>query len=299
MLFSILKNKDFIKRVTVIFLLWLLNTPTALFSFTKSIDYGQYGYYLDFLTFRAGDTEKTLVEIFGQFPAQNFKFVKSVEGYCAHYELSIRLLNQDDELIQWTHQIDSVKVSSTNTISNLSQRLTRALFVVPPGQYRAELYLIDLKTHATLTFIMNIVAPDYGYSGLKVSDLQISTLINSTEEKSALVKNNWKIWPNIPRLFGMNSPTLYVYAELYNFSHRLGEHKQGFVATYTITNNRRQEVTSLDLSKEIPGETFVLVAKIPIQELKSGQYRLTLNVKGVASGKVIEKSTYFNIVNPI
>lgn len=299
MLFSIFKNKDFTHRVTVVCLLWLLNTPAMAFSFSESADYGQLGYYFDYFTFRAEDAENTLVEMFGQFPTHSFKFVEFADGYYAHYELSIRLLNQDDQLIQWTHQIDSVKVSSTNTISNLSPRLTRALFVVPPGQYRAELYLIDLKTHATLTFVMNIVAPDYGYSGLKVSDLQLSTLINSTEEKSALVKNNWKIWPNIPRLFGMNSPTLYVYAELYNFSHKSGEHKQGFVATYTITNNKREEVKSLELSKEIPGETFVLVAKIPIQELKSGQYQLTLNVTELGSGQVTEKSTAFNVVNPI
>lgn len=299
MLELILKNINFTQRWTIIFLVWLLNIPTTIFPFSKSTDYSEYGYYFDFLTFRAGDTNNTLLEILTQFPTQNFKFVKFTEGYYAHYEISLRLLNENDTLVEWKHQIDTIKVNISDNISNLNPRVIHASFIVPPGKYQAELYLIDLETHAVLTLVKNIVAPDYGHSGLKLSDMQLSTSINYSEEKSVLVKNNWKILPNIPRLFGLEFNTLYVYVEIYNLNFKIGKLKKEFTATYTISNNKKEKVKSIELSNEIPGEIFVLVAKIPIQELDSGQYQLTLNVRELDSGQVIEKSTYFNIIKSI
>ncbi len=299
MILTLLKKKDFVLKWGLLFLFWLpFNKPTPVFSFTQATDYSKYGFF-DYLTFRAGDSENTLVEIYGQFPTRYFKFVESVDGYIAHYELSTRLLNQENELIEWAHQVDTVRVGCKDEILKLTSQLTRISFVVPPGKYRTELFLIDLETHAPLTFVMDIVAPDYGFSGLKVSDLQLSAYITSTEDRSVLVKNNWSIMPNVSRLFGMGFKTLFIYTELYNLSYELAEANQEFIATFIIRDPKGKAVLSVKLNREIPGETFVLVAKIPVQELKSGEYELTLNVKEVASGQVVEKSTYFNVVNPI
>lgn len=293
MYFPFLKNRNISQRMSVIFLLGFFIVASGLFTLSISSDREVDVYFFECLTFRASQSDKTLLEIFSQISAQKLTFEKSVDGYLARYEFSIGLQNQLDDQIKWTHLIDTVKVKSLSDISDLSPELIRVAFVVPPGEYRAEIYIIDLKTHSNLSFIKNITVPDYGNSGLKLSDLQISTSVTPAVENSVIVKYNWKILPNVARLFGARSNILYVYSELYNLSFRSNEPNEGFIASYSIKNHKGTEVKTLELTHEKPGKSTVLIVKIPIQELESGQYQLILHVTDLENGQKIEKSIYF------
>jgi len=120
-----------------------------------------------------------------------------------------------------------------------------------------------------------------------------------TTKESSFVKNNWQFSPNVSNLFGKELKTLYIYAESYNLTLPSAESFLGLKSVFTIKKSDGEVVKSIE--KESPKfvGTNVLAAQIPISELSAGQYELTLNITDKDTGKSVEKSANFIVVDPV
>lgn len=280
-------------------LLAFISLPTVLFAIPFDYDLDPQSYYFEFLSFKAEEDEKAFLEIFCQIPTQNLQFVGENGEFCASYELSIALVDWNDYLVEGSSYRDTVKAPSFEKVENIDPfQLVRFTFLVESGEYEAQVRFTDLETRGYFSFKKKINVPDYGNSELQISDLQIASSITASDEESILVKNDRKIIPNVPRIFGNELNTLYVYAEIYNLCYSPEELNKKFLVAFTIQNESGFKIKSETLGYKKPGESCALSVGIPIDELEPGQYKLILDVEDLDSAQRAQKSAHFNIVKP-
>ncbi|MFQ5641144.1 MAG: hypothetical protein ACE5IR_24465 [bacterium] len=247
----------------------------------------------EFLTFRPELPAKTYLEVFCQIPTNNLK----VENYIGSFQLSIVVFNSSGVKVEEETLIDSVKVQPHDETSiNSPPKLIRSAFLIESGEYEARIRVTDLKSSKFITFTKKLYVADYSTSALSLSDLQIATSIMPTREKNILVKNNRMIVPNIPRIVGLNSNELYVYAEIYNLQYSTVKQNEAFIATYIIRNKKGDEVKSERFRYQKPGEASFITAGFDVDDLESGQYQLILKVEDLDSTHKIQKSTHFLVI---
>jgi len=155
-----------------------------------------------------------------------------------------------------------------------------------------------MATRAYFRFEKHLMIPDYFCDGLKISDLQLAVAISRTDQESELVKNNLKIIPNVPHIFGTDSRTLYVYSELYNldFSDQLCNSR--FNAIFTIVDKNGHAIKSYNIAHEKPASSCALSYAISLEDLQAGPYRLTLQVEDSTNSRMAFQSTNFTVIKP-
>ncbi|MFQ5605253.1 MAG: hypothetical protein ACE5HS_18465 [bacterium] len=247
----------------------------------------------EFLTFRSAHPEKTFLEVFCQIPTNNLLFVKSM-GY---FELHLIFLNSSGVQVMEETVIVSVQVQNFGeALEYTPAKLIRSAFLIEPGEYQARIRLRDLNSSKFVKFEKTIRVPDYSGTALSLSDLQIATSIMPTREKNILVKNNKIIVPNIPRIVGIESNDVFVYTEIYNLQYSTMKPNKEFIATYSIRNEKGDEVKSEQFRYHKPGEASFITAGLEVDDLESGPYQLILDVEDLDSSHKIQKSTHFLVI---
>lgn len=256
-------------------------------------------YAFEFLTFKADSAGQTFLEVFCQIPTESFQFIKTKDGFKAGYEIAITLLDANYTEAASLEHADSVMVSSYNEIFLPREpHLVRFTFLLNPGGYLAKVKITDPETLAEIRFEKKIVMPDYFESGLKLSSLQLAASISQSARESALVKNNLKIIPNVPRIFGMDFNTLYVYSEIYNLSVSEGMVSSSFNATVAIFDHSGQVVKTVTHTYPKPATQCVLSFGLPIDYLAPGNYKLAITVEDLQNGQTAIESAHFAVVKP-
>lgn len=271
--------------------------PSVLAS-RNSTDIDPNNYYFELLTFKAHEEDKTYLEIYCQLPMQRFNFSKYELNYQADYGIAVTLYNMFGNKIDWAFYHGSVAIENLEDINLLTPEVLKFPFLLEPGEYKVEIHITDLQNLEDVRVVKDIFIPDYQGPDLKLSDLQVSHSISYSAEESLSVKNNWKIMPNASRVFGVENETIYVYAEVYHLG-LANDSNKGISTTFTITNLDGVEVKNIKIGNKTFGDSTFLVAEIPIYGLEPGQYKLSVNVEDLGSGREEDKSVYFHIVKPV
>jgi len=254
-------------------------------------------YFFEFLTFKTSDANQTFLEVFCQIPTENLHFVNADDGVIARYSLSIELMDRTANVADTLSISDSVKVSYDDGDSYIpATHLIRFAFSVVPGDYVARIILADRHTKWGVQFNKDLSIPDYQTPGLHVSDIQVAANITQSSEESVLVKNNKKIVPNPPRVYGMEKKKLFAYTEVYNLSQGKENVANSFLATYRIIDRFGKEVKRIKYKFKKPGHTGAFGVGIPVDELNSGQYRLVMEVQDLDSFESRYKVASFHII---
>lgn len=257
-------------------------------------------YYVDVLAYnRAEHSGKTFVEVFVGFPLQQLKFASSGSSFRARYQLAVSFQNEKREIIQTAMFVDSIDAEALVSNPSLNLQQLRYPFYINPGDYSMECKLTDLNTASGYHFSVNATVPDYNGPALTISDLQLSHSMTRSHEASSLVKNNWKVEPNVLRTFAAEDQHLNIYAEAYNLDFRRDRVNRGFIAAYFIQDENGRDVFSTEQVNQKSGSASVITARLPIRDLESGQYKLILKVRDLDTGERGEKSTNFWISNPL
>lgn len=94
------------------------------------------------------DPDSVRIDVIARVPFDAVQFLKSEEGFEAKFELSIGVLNADEDKV--AGKISSYSVSSgefRQTISPKAFELVKESFVVEPGEYSCEVSVTDMDTH--------------------------------------------------------------------------------------------------------------------------------------------------------
>lgn len=266
-------------------------------SVSSEYDQTQGVFAFECLTFKGPDSS-TLVEVFCQISTDGIQFIKFKDGFFGSYELSITVSDSSNNPVRSASLIDSVKVKTFWEIDRpRAARLIRFPLSVRPGVYQTQIRFKDLETLRETDFEKEIRVPDYRDPNLQLSDLQIAASLKLSDEPNALVKNGWKVIPNVRRLLGPQPKVMFLYAELYNLDYSADKAQGEFVATVTISNDEDAVVKSFTYQSEKPGKTAILTLAVPIAELEPGRYQVSLVVRDPDSGQSNHRFTYFYVVH--
>ncbi|MFQ5637752.1 MAG: hypothetical protein ACE5IR_07115 [bacterium] len=289
--------KPIARKLGMILLLWsILNTPGEGSPLPKKDKLVQHICAFSFLCFRPENNEKTFLEVFCQIPTTSLQLVQSKNHYLGRYQISMALYDLSENQVIGESFIDSIKVKKVDRVR--SPKLVRFSFLIVPGDYQAQMRVVDLETQRYVQINKNIHIPDFSESTLSLSDLQMAASITPSAEYNILVKNKRMIVPNIPRILGSGSNDLTLYSEIYNLHYDSEATNKDFIATYTILNEQGDEVKFEEFRYQKPGKSSFITAGISVAELTSGQYELILQVKDLDSTQIARTSTNFLIIRP-
>ncbi|NOZ61646.1 MAG: GWxTD domain-containing protein [Calditrichaeota bacterium] len=254
-------------------------------------------FYVDQAAFKGDDDGVNgYLEIYISIPAYQFKYQPKGKSFLAAYEISISLFDANEKLAaekkwQGFNQIDSLNQAEGLTTLDI------AAFMVHPATYQAKIHITDLNSQACGDAAIPVTIKAFSGDSLALSDVQFARSIKKTTERNKFVKNKIDVIPNPSRAFGIESPFVYFYGEIYNIP-QMNNKSTKLTRAYYLVDNRGDTVKS-DIKQISPrGSSSVWVGKINILDLISGSYDLHLIVTDAASKMSARQQADFWINNP-
>jgi GWxTD domain-containing protein len=162
-----------------------------------------------------------------------------------------------------------------------------------PARYQVDVTIKDLKSHSqgNANFYVSLIGEDYKKN---ISQIQFVSHVEKSKDKDQFFKNGRKIYPNPSRRYGLLSPNLFFYYELYDLD-KSGENYIDIV--YSIIG----EMDSLKKTYppkriNILGKTLSVVHGIDISRYPSGIYKLRITSTDNSRDLNLESERRFEII---
>jgi len=284
---------DYLKKTAFLFVVLFFIVSSQ----SKTLAMPDLRFYVDLAGFRGSDDgSKTFQEFYISFPTYRLTFTQKANIYFAAYEIDLVVCDTLNHQIinknwQGFSQIDSLKQADQLTT------LEVAGVSLPAGKFILKLRLTDLESKASGKTEQRFEVIDFKSQEIQISEIQFARSIKKSSSQTMFVKNNIEILPNPSRVFGIESPFIYFYCELYNLMNQSSANSQ-YMKEYFVLDSRGDTVKSA--SKEITSKhsTSIWAEKINILDLISGKYFLHLKLTNVATGFYAKKQDEFWVHNP-
>jgi len=261
-------------------------------------------FLLDYANFIANHN-LTFVEFYVQIGYDRLSFTRSGKFYQAVYDIDFYIEDLNGNLLQSRALRDEAEVANYDeTMAPNNSRVVLLNFSLNPGLYRLRAVITDKESGKSYETADKFSVRDFSSANLTVSDLQFSRNIQVDSSANAFVKHNRRIEPNVLRSYGQYAGQLFVYYEIYHLVDPKNPAVRdsavspttpadSFRTVYIIRNNRGEEVKRLWKSSRKPGTSCVHSVLLPIADLKSGHYTLTVRVFDQANGDYAETTGLF------
>lgn len=260
---------------------------------------------VDFASF-AGANGKSFVEFYLQISYLRLSFIRAGKMFRAAYDIDFYIEDEHGNLLQTLSEVDEIiALSYDETTQPDKSRLTLLRTDLHPGNYQWRAVITDHENVQNYTASSKFFVRDFSGQNLAVSDIQFSRNIELDSSNNVFVKNNRRIEPNVPRIYGQLGGQLLVYYEIYNLvaPGKAAQDSAFFQATasdtfqtlYIIRNETGEETRELWKFTRKPGASCVQSVALPITNLKSGLYTLTTRVFDNANHCYAESSSRFAV----
>ena len=266
----------------------------------------------DYATFR-GEAERTRVEVYYGVPLNKLRFSEEEEYYYGSYRTGVFLHDPDWNRIIGDIQDKDMEYSVTD-IDTSSDDLAVDLFEyqVNPGWYHFAIEMTDWYSDNAGTYRDSLIARQYGYDTLQISDVQLALDIQLRDTTGAVSSDNLDITPNPLRFYRINQP-LYIYYEIYNLflsdfpgntdytveynMDYIGEEKYSIVdfVRRLIVNEKQELGISTIFTRSGRDRDESSFLRIDHSLTKPGPYQLTLKVTDNIAHKTVEKSVVLRL----
>ncbi len=283
----------------LLMLLILGTIPISNFCFSQepnNADKPNFSFASDFTQFRYSDSLSYFefsIDIF----RNQLKFVPDEDkGFKGEFFVNASIL-KDDSLFSQKVMKNINHVDSLSEITGANRLFAQNSFALPSGEFKLKLVVFDFndKTQIDST-IIPITIKNYAKNSLALSDIQCATLIKQDTGQSTFNKNGFLIYPNPSRVYGISSPLLYTYSEIYNLVPSTLDSTNKYSVTYKILNNDNQVVKDFTPKiKTKPGTSAVEVNGINVVTLVSGPYNLNIEIKDFETGNITSSNLKFYV----
>ena len=233
----------------------------------------------DYANFRVQDSCVTDLEIYCEFANSDLQFIKSDSEYIAIAEVVAVLYDDKGNYINELSTEQTIHEIYYNLTTNTTnENFIQFNFVLEPGQYRLEMFFTDKNTNITTKINKKITVRTFDSEKLLLSDIQIASLVEPSEERSNFVKNGTKIIPNPSRIFDSNFSHAEFYFEIYNLLFSGTNVITSFTMSYLVKNESNDIIFNFSRNYSKPNEAISINFPIPINALNTGEYRLEIEV---------------------
>jgi len=251
--------------------------------------------HADYACFKGSD--KAYTEIYLSFSQSDLTYSLEDSMYVSHFDHTVKISQQDSVLLTIQRNYKNA-IIHPNDINKNSQFMDVFFLELNPGTYQLVASIHDQVTEKSGEYTQEMTVPAFSKE-LALSHLQLSTKIEKTDRKSNFsTKNNIEIIPNPSRVYGVGSPMLYFYFEIYNLMiDREGNNKYSYHYYISDSEGRRLR----DFPEKIKSNNTNTVAEASgtnIITLSTDTYYLNLEVKDLLTDKNTFTRKKFSIDKP-
>ncbi len=202
------------------------------------------------------------------------------------------LLRQDEKIIYFdkynlmSPELASAKDPKPNFVD--LQRIP-----APNGDYMLELTIVDKNSSDSGFSSKQKISINYPVESVSISDIELLETFTASTADSKLSKSGYDLVPYISDYFPETMESIKFYCEIYNTKLLLGDDQ--FLVRYAIINdNNKQVLNDLSVSKKMnTSEVNVLLGELPLNQVNSGNYTLSIEVRNKSNEVMARKSVFF------
>jgi GWxTD domain-containing protein len=258
-----------------------------------AVSRGNLQFYVDHAGFR-GKEGKTYEEFYLMVQADQLTYKKEADKQLGTFKTTFKLSDGSSNIVserQWMTDVVQKKDSA-----NLKIMAAYDQWQVPqlqPGDYNAEVTVEDANgsNSAHISFPFNV--PSISVDKFTASQIEFVSAIEETPLNKTFLKNNRSIVPSPSRRYGILSPILYTYYELYNIPSEAG---RILWISYSIRNSEKTVKTFPLMGIKRGGNSAVITHGITVSGVPSGVYDLQVQVKDSLTGSEITFSRKFEVI---
>lgn len=216
-------------------------------------------------------------------------FKSTEDGYQANIEITM-LFKQNDSIRKYRKYVlkSPVVKDSTSIKPNF---LDQQRIPIESGIYSFELIIKDLNAINNQFHLNDIVGVDFPDNMISFSGIQILEKYYESKEESILTKNGIDLIPYVSNFFPGNINSIKFYTEIYNTDNVIGK---DFLVKYYIKGNESGEIIPniARFKRMKPGKYLPVLGELNIENLKSGNYQLVIEILN-SENKMLKEVAYF------
>lgn len=275
--------------------------------YTPKIDAPPLNFYYDLADFRGAQEDHSALEVYYGIPQMAGRYFPAQDSTRLILDRQVALLNletgatyraQNDLVFQGAGDLTKQQGAFVPDVAKIE---------VPPGKYRMEVSVKDRLSGRMGTYRQDVEVNNYTRGALRLSSLELAWQVSKGEEGDGFSKRGMRVIPLPTRTF-RKGQNVFVYYEIYNL-----KPDAAGVTRHTLEYTVRTEGGGL-LSKVLPNligkrlEVAVSQEQAGMQEaeyryieldlkgLSSGKGTLTVTVKDLNSGQVVQRELAFTMV---
>lgn len=242
-------------------------------------------FLLDFSDFYDVLNENSRLEIYYQVFNSNLLFIRDGDKFRASYSLSISIYDKKNiPILSKTRDKEITVNQYSRTISKIDFRTGQLNFNLDPGKYKIDCFLMDNNSKKSNKKSFDFRARKFDRQNPYVSGIEFVFAADSVVFDSTFEKNGMTIIPNVGRLYGEDTASVFsYYIEIYKGN---GKANKVFIETRLL--DRKLKTIHFDsVTANFDEPIIAQFRQIAIKEFKGGEYTLEIILKG-RRGKALD-----------
>jgi GWxTD domain-containing protein len=230
---------------------------------------GSPNFYYDMISYAGKDSSQSILIVSTRIAYDELQFIRTDTNYQASYELSVTIFDQlgynaNSKILKNIIELDGFEKTNSRKDYSLSQ----IKFSIIPGTYELLLGIMDFDSKITSHRKTKVIVPQYYTDNMMISDILLadSIITDSLGQKIPI--------PNVMGNYEDDQNALYLWYQIYN-PRDLVQIK----IHYGLINYKKEEVWKEDREVALDGWKTDETMKIPRGELKSGRYKLVVELE--------------------
>ena len=189
---------------------------------------------------------------------------------------------------------------ATNDISQkIPNFIDQQRVALPNGDYVLELKITDKNSSAQSYTATQEISIQYPSTKINISDIEFLESYSPSTKAGTYTKAGFDVIPLANNFFPKSTETLKFYAEIYNTKAILGD--GDFLVTYNISGHQNKTIIRnlVNSRKQKTALVNSLIAELPLQDVSSGNYNVSIEVRDKSNNLVASKQQFFQRSNPV
>lgn len=238
------------------------------------------------------------VETYLSIIGNSVEFKKNAENkYQASIEVSLAFL-QNNEIVNFKkYNLLSEAIADSNKLKPNFLDIQR--FSLKNGNYVLEMQIKDNAFPDKVFKTSQAISVNFPADSITFSSIELLEKISKTETPSVLTKSGYDLVPYVSSYFPDNLNEISFYSEIYNSNKKLGLEEK-FIVTYYLESfeNKSKMMEYGGFSRQTTSTINVVLGKLDITKLPSGNYFLVLEIRDKLNQLVLADKLFFQRSNP-
>ncbi|HEY5615233.1 MAG TPA: GWxTD domain-containing protein [Bacteroidota bacterium] len=224
------------------------------------------GFFFEAISYASEQPGKARVDLYVQIPYEQLRFVKEGEAFSARYDVTLSFYNSQGQLDQERTWTDVVRVADfSQTTSSRFYSLSLRTVDVNPGNYQANVQILDQESRKTARSRRNLLVTDFTKDPLSLSDIMLVNRLSTDGEKRSIV-------PNISGNVGHLAEGFFLFVEVYNKAR-----VDSVSLTWKVLDNDRKEIHQRSQEEAVTDGMTQAFMKVDNLNLGAGTYFLSID----------------------